>query len=78
MEGPITDKEIREILNHTEKSRIATIIDEFIHDERNQEIARRKIIKNHRYEPLSEEYKLTPRQCKNIIKKARRTIYEHL
>lgn len=72
----ISDKEIREVLAHTPKSVLAWAIDEYIHDERNQEIARGKLIKNIKIEPLSEYYDLTPGQVKNILRKARRTIYE--
>ena len=77
MEG-LTDKEIREIIRKTPISKIEEIISEYIHDARNQEIARRKIIRNEPYEPLSAAFRLTPGQVKNIIRKARRTICEHL
>ena len=79
MEGTVaTDAEIREAIQHTSSSRLDEAIAEFIHDRRNQEIARKKILENVRYEPLSEEYGLSPGQVKNIIRKARRTIFEHL
>lgn len=79
MEGQIvSDAEIREVIKRTPISKLDQAISEFIHDQRNQEIARKKIIKNEKYEPLSEFYDLTPGQVKNIIRSARRIIFEHL
>ena len=79
MEGlTVTDKYIREVIKNTPISKIDHAISEYIHDARNREIARRKIIENEPYEPLSESYSLTPGQVKNIIRKARRIIFEHL
>lgn len=79
MEGkPVSDQEIREVISKTPISVLDHLISEYIHDARNQEIARRKIIKNEKFEPLSADFNLTAKQCRNIIKKARRIIYEHL
>ena len=79
MEGlTAPDKYIREVIKNTPISKIDHAISEYIHDARNREIARRKIIENEHYEPLSESYSLTPGQVKNIIRKARRIIFEHL
>ena len=79
MEGlTATDREIREVIKKAPISKIETAISEYIHDRRNQEIARRKIIDGEPYEPLSEYFRLTPGQVKNIIRQARRIIYEHL
>ncbi len=79
MEGStVSDEYIREVIKETPISVLDHLISEYIHDERNQEIARRKIIKNEKFEPLSVDYGLTSKQCRNIIKKVRRIIYEHL
>lgn len=79
MEGTnVTDEQIREVIKKTPISVLDHLISEYIHDQRNQEIARRKILKNEKFEPLSEEYGLTSKQCRNIIKKVRRILYEHL
>ena len=79
MEGfTVTDAEIREVIKKTPISIISTAISEYIHDARNREIAHRKIVQNEPYEAIAGIYGLTPTQIKNIIRKARRTIYEHL
>lgn len=74
----VSDAEIREVIAKTPASRIDYLIGEYIHDERNQKIARAKLLRNEKFEPLSESVDLTPKQCQNIIRKARRIIYEHL
>ena len=73
-----SDAEIREAIKAAPIRKLDELIGDFIHDERNQEIARRKILWNERFEPIAERFDLTPRQCRTIIKQARRTIYEHL
>lgn len=79
MEGfTVTDEQIREVIEKTPSSILDHLIGEYIHDQRNQEIARRKILRNEKFEPLSEAYGLTSKQCRNIIKMVRRVIYEHL
>ena len=79
MEGiTATDLEIREVIKNAPISKIERAISEYIKSERNREIARAKIIRGDGYEPIAEAYRLTPGQVKNIIKKARRIIYEHL
>ena len=79
MEGfTVTDEQIRAVIKNTPISKLEKAISEYIHDARNQEIARAKIIRNDTHESLAERYDLTPGQVKNIIRKARRTIFEHL
>lgn len=79
MEGiTVSDEYIRKVIRKAPISKIDTAIREYIHDSRNREIARRKIMENESYESIAEFYRLSPGQVKNIIKKARRTIFEHL
>jgi hypothetical protein len=73
-----TDEQIRNVIKSTPISTIDHLIGEYIHDARNREIARRVLVDGEHYEPLSESVRLTPGQIKNIIRKARRTIFEHI
>lgn len=73
-----SDAYIRKVIEKAPSSKLDFLIGEYIHDERNQDIARRKILKNEKHERIAEVYDLTPKQIRNIIKKARRTIFEHL
>ena len=57
---------------------IQTAIDDWIHHKRNREILKRRLIDGICYEPLAEEFDMSPRQIKNIVYKAEERIYKHL
>lgn len=79
MEGSnVTDAQIREVLSKTPISTIDYLIGEYIHDSRNRAIARSVLVDGEHYEPVSIAVNLTSGQIKNIIRKARRIIFEHL
>lgn len=59
-------------------SRIAEVIDEYIHNERDRKILKRRFIDGICYEPLAEEFRLSVRQTKNIVYKHEWTIFKHL
>lgn len=50
-------------------SDLATIIDEYIHNERDRRILKRRFIDGICYEPLAEEFNMSVRQVKNIVYK---------
>ena len=50
-------------------SEITRLIDEYIHNERNRAILKRRLIDGICYEPLAEEFDLSVRQVKNIVYK---------
>lgn len=72
------DKLIREVISNTPASKLSEVIDEYIHSARNKDISRRKILDDEGYRVIALDYDLTIRQCKSIVKKTRRIIYEHL
>ena len=74
----MTTAEIKRIIAHFPVREIESIIDDYIHNERNREIAKKVILSGARQEPLSERYELTPRQVRNIIKDARNIIIQHI
>lgn len=57
---------------------IEQIIDSYIYHDRNREIAKKKLFMGAKYEPLSEEYEITPRHCWSIVQQAKTTILCHL
>ncbi len=59
------------------RSIIESIIDEWVLHERNRAILKRRFIDGICYEPLAEEFDMSVRQIKNIVKKGELTIYEH-
>ena len=72
------DKLIREVISNTPASKLSEVIDEYIHSARNKDISRRKILDDEGYRVIALDYDLTIRQCKSIVRKTRRIIYDHL
>lgn len=59
-------------------SRLNAVIDEWVRNDRNRRIAKRRMIDGICYEPLAEEFGLSTRQVKNIVYKVEETIFKHL
>ena len=72
------DKLIREVISNTPASKLSEVINEYIHNARNKDISRRKILDDEGYRVIALDYDLTIRQCKSIVRKTRRIIYDHL
>lgn len=59
-------------------SQIRDLIDEYIHNERNRAILKRRLIDGVCFEPLAEEFDLSVRQTKNIIYKEQDRLFRHM
>lgn len=59
-------------------SQLTAVIDEWVKNDRNRRIAKRRLIDGICYEPLAEEFGLSTRQVKNIVYKVEETIFKHL
>ena len=59
-------------------SQITTLIDEYIHNERDRAIMKRRMIDGVLYEPLAEEFELSVRHTKAIVYKCQEIIFRHL
>lgn len=59
-------------------SQIANLIDEYIHNERNRALLKRRLIDGICFEPLAEEFDISVRQCKNIVYKTQEIVFRHL
>ena len=57
---------------------ITILINEYIHSERDRKILKRRFIDGICYEPLSEEFNLSPKQIKNIVYKAENKLLKYL
>ena len=57
---------------------ITALIREYVHNERNREILKRRLIDGRTYEQLAEEFDLSPRQVKNIVYKAEKVLFTKL
>lgn len=59
-------------------SQIEHLIDEWILNERNRKIIKRRLLDGICYEPLAEEFSLSVRQVKNIVYKSEIKIFKHV
>ncbi|MBD5383736.1 MAG: sigma-70 family RNA polymerase sigma factor [Ruminococcaceae bacterium] len=67
-------------MNITDLSRteISALIDEWILNERNRAILKRRLCDGICYEPLAEDFGLSVTQVKNIVYRSRKIISEHI
>lgn len=54
------------------------LIDEWIFDERNRQILKRRLLDGICYEPLAEEFDLSVRQVKKIVYDSESKLFKHL
>ncbi len=59
-------------------SQMVALIEEYIHSERDRKILKRRLIDGICYEPLAEEFDLTPRQVKNIVYRLQEKLFRHV
>ena len=59
-------------------SEIIKAIDEYIHSERDRAILKRRLVDGICYEPLSEEFDLSVRQVKNIVRRSELKLFSHI
>lgn len=67
----------KEVIEYT-NSKIAIIIDEHIHKERDRNILKRRLIDGICYEPLAEEFDMSVSQVKRIVHKSEQIIFKRL
>lgn len=60
------------------RSDIEYLIDEWIHNERNRSILKRRFLDGITYERIAEEFDLSVRQVKNIVYKGENRIYSKI
>ena len=60
------------------RSELTTAIDEWILNERDRAILKRRLIDGICFEPLAEEFDMSVRQIKRIVYKTQETLFRHL
>ena len=60
------------------RTQISAIIDEWIFNERDRAILKRRLLDGICYEPLAEEFDLSTQQIKNIVHKAECNLFKHI
>lgn len=59
-------------------TQMCAAIDEYIHNERNREIMKRRLIDGICYEPLADEFSLSVRQVKTIVYKCQDILFRYI
>ncbi len=59
-------------------SQISHIIDEYVHNERDRKILKRRFVDGIVFDKLAEEFDLSVRQVKNIVYKSEKIFLKHL
>ncbi len=65
-------------IENISNSQLSELIDEWIKDERNRAIMKRRLIDNICFEPLAEEFDLSVRQTQSIVYKAEQILFKHI
>ena len=60
------------------RSELTTAIDEWILNERDRAILKRRLLDGICFEPLAEEFDMSVRQIKNIVYKSQEKLFRHL
>ena len=60
------------------RTELSAIIDDWIFNERNRKIIKRRLLDGICFEPLAEEFDMSVRQIKNIVYKEQEKIFKHL
>lgn len=59
-------------------SDIDKAINDWIHNKRNRDILHERLIDGIKFEELAEKHDLSPQQVKNIVRKGKETIFNHI
>ena len=60
------------------RSELESAIDEWILNEKHRAILKRRLLDGICFEPLAEEFDMSPRQIKRIVYKCQETLFRHL
>lgn len=64
--------------NSLSRSELSALIDEWILNERNRNILKRRLLDGITYDRLAEEFDLSDRQIKSIVYKCQDIIFRHI
>lgn len=65
-------------LQELSRSEIHHLIDEYIHNERNRNVLKRRVTDGITYERLAEEFDMSVAQIKNIVYKSQDILNKHI
>ena len=70
--------ELRSGRGDLSRSEVESLIDEWIFNERDRRILKRRLLDGVCYEPLAAEFDLSVRQVKNIVYKGQDRLFSHI
>lgn len=65
------------MINDIPNSEIERLIEEWVKSERNRKILKKRLIDGIHYEKIAEEFEMSDRQIKTIVKKEKENILSH-
>lgn len=65
-------------LENISRSEVANAIDEWIFNERDRQILKRRLLDGICYEPLAEEFNMSVQSVKRIVYKSQDKLFKHL
>lgn len=65
-------------LRDKSRSEISALIDEWIFSEKDRAILKRRLLDGICFEPLAEEFDMSPRQMRNIVKRSQDKLFKHI
>jgi DNA-directed RNA polymerase specialized sigma24 family protein len=68
----------REIINLKSRSEWLEAIMQWVHNETDRELLRRRLLDGIHFEPLAEEFNISVVHCKMRVKKAKEQLFKHI
>lgn len=69
---------MKHVLPDISTSEMQRLIDEYIFNDRDRKILKRRLIDGVCFDPLAEEFDLSVRQIKNIVYRSEQRLFRHL
>lgn len=69
---------MKHVLPDISTSEMQKLIDEYIFNDRDRKILKRRLIDGVCFDPLAEEFDLSVRQIKNIVYRSEQRLFRHL
>lgn len=68
----------QEIINSKSRAEWEALIDNWVHNERDRRMLKRKMLDGICFEPLAEEFELSVNHCQAIVKKAKAQLFKNI
>ena len=68
----------QDIINSKSRTEWEALIDNWVHNERDRKMLKRRMLDGICFEPLAEEFELSVNHCQTIIKKAKIQLFKNI